>query len=69
MQECNIILAHTQEYRPPSETVIKDAAEKAGTANPQIPFLNRFVGLVVVPGKYITRIEHEELASPLKSGS
>jgi hypothetical protein len=26
----------------------------------QMPFSHRFVGLVVVPGKYITKIELEE---------
>src|SRR5215469_8928550 len=45
VQECNIILSLTQEYRPPSEAVIKDVAEKAGTVNPQLSFLNRYVGL------------------------
>jgi hypothetical protein len=31
-----------------------------------MPFLNRYVGLVVVPGKHITKIEYEEFAGPLK---
>lgn len=60
MQECNIILALTQEYRPPAEEVVKAAAEKAGSSSLQMPFSHRFVGLVVVPGKHITKIEMEE---------
>ena len=60
VQECNVILALTQEYRPPAEDVVKAAAEKAGSSSLQMPFAHRFVGLVVVPGKYITRIEMEE---------
>lgn len=59
-QECNIILALTQEYRPPGEEVVKAAAERAGSSSVQMPFSHRFIGLVVVPGKYITKIEMEE---------
>ena len=50
----------TQEYRPPDETTIKSAVEQAGNPSVQMAFTNRFVGLVVVPGKYITKIELEE---------
>jgi hypothetical protein len=50
----------TQEYRPPAEDVVKAAAEKAGSSSLQMPFTHRFVGLVVVPGKHITKIELEE---------
>lgn len=59
-QECNIILALTQEYRPPAQEVVKAAAEEAASSSLQMPFSHRFVGLVVVPGKYITKIEMEE---------
>lgn len=62
-RECNVILVLTQEYRPPSAAVIKAAAEQSGS-NPQVPFLNRYVGLVVVPGKHITKIELEEWVGP-----
>lgn len=59
-QECNIILALTQEYRPPSEDSLKASFQETGSSSMQMPFSNRFVGLVVVPGKYITKIELEE---------
>jgi hypothetical protein len=62
-KECNIILALTQEYRPPAQEVVKAAAEDAGSSSLQMPFSHRFVGLVVVPGKYITKIEMEERIS------
>jgi small nuclear ribonucleoprotein (snRNP)-like protein len=59
-RECNIVLALTQEYRQPPDSELKATAEKTGEAKTQVPFTNRYVGLVVVPGKYITKIEQEE---------
>src|SRR5438046_2124641 len=64
-QDRNIILAGTHEYRPPPSSLIKAAAEQSvedGTTG--LNMTNRFVGLVVVPGAYITKIEVEEY--PLK---
>ncbi|KAK8196056.1 hypothetical protein M8818_007208 [Zalaria obscura] len=60
----NIILSCTHEYRHPSPSAIRAAAEahslegKAG--NVKLYMLKRFVGLVVVPGQYITKIEVED---------
>jgi small nuclear ribonucleoprotein (snRNP)-like protein len=59
-RECNIVLGLTQEYRPPSETVLQAKAAETGASTHQIPFTSRYVGLVVVPGKFITKIEQEE---------
>jgi small nuclear ribonucleoprotein (snRNP)-like protein len=59
-RECNIVLGLTQEYRPPPDSELKATAEKTGDTNIQVPFTSRYVGLVVVPGKYITKIEQEE---------
>jgi small nuclear ribonucleoprotein (snRNP)-like protein len=59
-RECNIVLGLTQEYRPPPESELRATAEKTGTAKVHVSFTSRFVGLVVVPGKYITKIELEE---------
>ncbi|GAB7358287.1 hypothetical protein MBLNU230_g2361t1 [Neophaeotheca triangularis] len=68
--ERNIILSMTHEYRKPSEQDLNLAAarheravkEGARRANEKmkIEMKKRFVGLVVVPGKYIERIEVEE---------
>ena len=62
--ERNIILSMTHEYRRPSTQDIQLAAqrhEKAGkSGNVKVDMKKRFVGLVVVPGRYITRIEVEE---------
>jgi small nuclear ribonucleoprotein (snRNP)-like protein len=62
--ERNIILSMTHEYRQPSAQDIQLAAqrhERAGkSGNVKVDMKKRFVGLVVVPGKYITKIEVEE---------
>jgi small nuclear ribonucleoprotein (snRNP)-like protein len=62
--ERNIILSMTHEYRQPSTQDIQLAAqrhERAGkSGNVKVDMKKRFVGLVVVPGRYITRIEVEE---------
>ncbi|KAL1641473.1 hypothetical protein SLS58_005978 [Diplodia intermedia] len=56
----NIILALTHEYRPPSDAAIRAAIESSGDPSVQLPLSSRYVGLVVVPGRYITKIECEE---------
>ncbi|PYH49073.1 LSM domain-containing protein [Aspergillus saccharolyticus JOP 1030-1] len=65
----NIILANTHEYRYPSPSAVRDAAtnaeelaaESAVTAqNIKVSMTSRFIGLVVVPGQHITKIELEE---------
>lgn len=61
--ERNIILAMTQEYRQPSRKDIERAAaehEASGKGgNVKVDMKKRFVGLVVVPGKYVEKIERE----------
>ncbi|TKA62059.1 hypothetical protein B0A55_11038 [Friedmanniomyces simplex] len=61
--ERNIILAMTHEYRQPSRADVKLAAErheKAGMpGNVKVDMKKRFLGLVVVPGQYITKMEVE----------
>lgn len=68
IQDQNIILSSTFEYRfPPPEAVQKaaqNADKTAATENPETVKLNmtsRLIGLVVIPGQYITRIELEEI--------
>jgi small nuclear ribonucleoprotein (snRNP)-like protein len=60
----NIILSMTHEYRQPSTQDIQLAAqrhERSGkSGNVKVDLKKRFVGLVVVPGEYITKIEVEE---------
>ncbi|KAE8351617.1 hypothetical protein BDV28DRAFT_136717 [Aspergillus coremiiformis] len=65
----NIILASTYEYRFPSPSAVRDAPtdaenQDAGIAaespNVKVNMTSRFIGLVVVPGHHITKIELEE---------
>nr|POE77519.1 n-alpha-acetyltransferase 38, natc auxiliary subunit [Quercus suber] len=62
--ERNIILAMTQEYRQPCEAEVRLAAERheklGKSGNVKVDMKKRFVGLVVVPGQYITKMEVEE---------
>lgn len=61
--ERNIILAMTHEYRQPTQADINRAFERHETQTPgskvNLAMKKRFVGLVVVPGKYIEKIEVE----------
>ncbi|TKA23300.1 hypothetical protein B0A50_07357 [Salinomyces thailandicus] len=61
--ERNIILAMTHEYRQPSKADVQLAAdrhERAGrSGNVKVDMKKRFVGLVVVPGQYVTKMEVE----------
>lgn len=63
-RERNIVLAMTQEFRQPTATDLELPLSHRSTG-----FVNeaarpgmrkRFVGLIVVPGQYITKIELEE---------
>ena len=61
-QERNIILAKTYEYRMPTEKAKKEAIErqKPGKGGGKADMTSRFLGLVVVPGRHITKLEVEE---------
>lgn len=64
-QECNIILSQSYEYRQPTPDAVKAAAESSSesssTATVKVDMTGRFLGLIVVPGKYITKIEVDGL--------
>lgn len=66
-QDSNVVLAHTYEYRPPSTQKLAEAttaqAAEAGTV--KLDMTSRYLGLVVVPGKYIVKMEVEEFASQM----
>ncbi|KAL3474723.1 hypothetical protein BJX99DRAFT_174123 [Aspergillus californicus] len=61
----NIILANTHEYRYPTPATVRDAVLNTApessekTQNLKLNMTSRFIGLVVVPGQHITRIELE----------
>ncbi|KAK3939710.1 LSM domain-containing protein [Diplogelasinospora grovesii] len=68
--ESNVILQHTYEYRHPStqQLLLAEAVATTGNNNNgtiKMEMQSRYLGLVVIPGKYITKIEVEEFASQL----
>jgi hypothetical protein len=73
-QDRNIILSHTFEYRPPAppsasklrELAAKQEEEGEGAGTVTLDMTSRYMGLVVVPGEYIVRIEVEEFVSQMK---
>lgn len=63
LQDRNIILSHTFEYRlpPPPKPSQLEAKESV-----TMDMTSRYLGLVVVPGEYVTKIEVEEFASQMR---
>lgn len=58
-----MILSQTYEYRPPTNKALKKAVSEEGracsTAALKVDVTSRFLGLIVVPGKHIEKIEAE----------
>ncbi|KAF1962502.1 hypothetical protein CC80DRAFT_487946 [Byssothecium circinans] len=61
-KDLNIILALTYEYRAPSAEVIKKTIEASGNSKANVEWNSRYVGLVVIPGEHVRKIEFEESA-------
>ena len=63
-QDRNIILSQTFEYRlpPPPKASQLDPSKESVT----LDMTSRYLGLVVVPGEYVMKIEVEEFASQMK---
>lgn len=68
VQDRNIVLAYTYEYRQPSSQQRAKAAENTDPSAKAVTLemTHRYLGLVVVPGEYIVKIEKEEFASQIK---
>ncbi|KAK0657402.1 hypothetical protein B0T16DRAFT_452869 [Cercophora newfieldiana] len=63
--ESNIILKHTYEYRHPSlQRQAEEIAAAGGTV--KMDMTSRYLGLVVVPGRHIVKIEAEEFVSQMR---
>ena len=59
------MLAHTYEYRQPSPRQLQEQREEAeavGSTKLVMDMSSRYLGLVVVPGEHISKIEVEERA-------
>jgi hypothetical protein len=68
LQERNIILANSFEYRLPTTSAIHEAAAKETeswdktepkAATVKVNMSSRLIGLIVIPGRHITKIELE----------
>ncbi|KAB5578542.1 hypothetical protein GE09DRAFT_1052559 [Coniochaeta sp. 2T2.1] len=66
--DSNVVLAHTYEYRQPSaEKLVEASAQTGGDASSvKVDMTSRYLGLVVVPGQYIVKMEVEEFASQMQ---
>ncbi|KAL7812912.1 hypothetical protein V8C44DRAFT_357689 [Trichoderma aethiopicum] len=62
----NIVLANTHEYRQPSEEERSVAAANASGDSVTLDMTSRYLGLVVVPGHHIVRMEAEQFLSQMK---
>jgi N-alpha-acetyltransferase 38, NatC auxiliary subunit len=56
------VLATTYEYRAPPDSALQAQAEQTGQSKMQVQFTSRYVGLVVIPGNHIVKMELEEWA-------
>lgn len=67
IQDSNVVLSHTYEYRQPSVQKVTAAAPQTAEAGTvKVDMTSRYLGLVVVPGKYIVKMEVEEFASQMR---
>lgn len=66
-QDTNVVLAQTYEYRQPSQRQREEATEKASDGSVTLDMTSRFLGLVVVPGQHIVKMEVEQFASQMKN--
>ncbi|KAJ5234859.1 Ribonucleoprotein LSM domain eukaryotic/archaea-type [Penicillium citrinum] len=66
--ERNLILANSLEYRSPTPSAVEAAAKEheawdnapqASQATVKVNMTSRLIGLIVIPGRYITKIELE----------
>ncbi|KAI0015859.1 hypothetical protein F4780DRAFT_761963 [Xylariomycetidae sp. FL0641] len=68
----NVVLSLTYEYRQPSPQKLAEAAAAAarlGQDTVKADVTSRYLGLVVVPGEHIVKMEVEEFASQVKQRS
>ncbi|KAI1378679.1 Sm-like ribonucleoprotein [Hypoxylon crocopeplum] len=66
----NVVLSLTYEYRQPSQQKLAEAAAANLEKSTMITDMtSRYLGLVVVPGQHIVKMEVEEFASQVKNRS
>ena len=60
------MLANTYEYRQPSTASAEEALAGSSEGSVTVNMTSRFMGLVVVPGHHIVKMQVEEFASQLR---
>ena len=66
-QDKNIVLANTYEYRQPSAKKRAEAAAKSTDESVvSVDMTSRYLGLVVIPGEHIVKMQVELFASQMK---
>ena len=60
-----MILANTYEYRQPSASQAQQALQESPDGTTTLDMTSRYLGLVVVPGHHIVKMELEEYASQM----
>lgn len=65
--EQNIILAHAYEYRQPSSKQRAEAAENVGGEVVNLDMASRYLGLIVIPGHHVVKMEVEQFASQMRN--
>ncbi|KAH8166195.1 hypothetical protein CIB48_g2041 [Xylaria polymorpha] len=65
----NVVLSLTYEYRQPSQQKLAEAAASSNSATVKADMTSRYLGLVVIPGEHIVKMEVEEFTSQIKSRS
>ncbi|KAI3324800.1 hypothetical protein HD806DRAFT_534261 [Xylariaceae sp. AK1471] len=68
----NVVLSVTYEYRQPSQQKLAEAAAAAVNADSKTvkaDMTSRYLGLVVIPGEHIVKMEVEEFTSQERSRS
>ncbi|KAI1425118.1 hypothetical protein F5Y12DRAFT_393301 [Xylaria sp. FL1777] len=72
--DCNVVISLTYEYRQPSQQKLIEAASAAAAADANSTTIKAdmasiYLGLVVIPGEHIVKMEVEEFTSQVKSRS
>lgn len=69
----NVVLSLTYEYRQPSQQTLTEAAAAAAMTDSsktvKADMTSRYLGLVVIPGQHIVKMEVEEFVSQVKNRS
>jgi hypothetical protein len=68
LKDRNIVLSHTYEYRQPSSRERAKAQEEADGTSVKVDMTSRYLGLVVIPGHHIAKMEVEQFASQVRDG-